>query len=75
MEKDEEGFETVRKMKKGNRKGEVKVDVIQRLGPNPRITEMSSDDVGTGYDELTNLPPPLKSDWSDDTPIAGPSRF
>ena len=75
VEKDEEGFETVRKMKKGTKKGEVKVDVIQRLGPNPRITEMSSDDVGTGYNELTKLPPPLKSDWSDDTPIAGPSRF
>jgi len=74
-EKDDEGFETVRKMKKGNKKGEVRVDVIQRLGPNPRITEMSSDDVGTGYDDLTKLPPPLKSDWSDDTPIAGPSRF
>jgi len=75
VEKDDEGFETVRKMKKANRKGEVKVDVIQRLGPNPRITEMSSDDMGTGYDELTKLPPPTKSDWSDDTPIAGPSRF
>jgi len=65
----------VRKMKKENKKGEVKVDVIQRMGPNPRISEMTSDDVGTGYDELTKLPPPTKSDWSDDTPIAGPSRF
>jgi len=74
-EKDDEGFETVRKMKKENKNRKVKVDVIQRLGPNPRITEMSSDDVGTGYDELTKLPPPLKSDWSDDTPIAGPSLF
>jgi len=70
-EKDDEGFEMVRKMKWGNKKGEVRVDVIQRLRPNPRITEMSSDDVGTGYDDLTKLPPPLKSDWSDDTPIAG----
>jgi len=74
-ELDDEGFETVRKMKKGNRKGEVKVDVIQRMGPNPKISEMTSDDVGTGYDELTKLPPPLKSDWSDDIPVAGPSRF
>jgi len=74
-ELDDEGFETVRKMKKGNKKGEVRVDVIQRMGPNPRISEMTSDDVGTGYDELTKLPPPDKSDWSDDTPIAGPSRF
>jgi len=74
-ELDDEGFETVRKMKKGNRKGEVKVDIIQRMGPNPRISEMTSDDVGTGYDELTKLLPPFKSDWSDDTPIAGPSQF
>jgi len=74
-ELDDEGFEMVRKMKKGNKKGEVKVDVIQRIGPNPRISEMTSDDVGTGYDELSKLPPLLKSDWSDDTPIAGPSRF
>jgi len=74
-ELDDEGFETVRKIKKGNRKGEVKMDVIQRMGPNPKISEMTSDDVGTGYDKLTKLPPPTKSDWSDDTPIAGPSRF
>jgi len=62
-------------MKKGNRKGEVKVDVIQRMGPKPRISEMTSDDVGTGYDELNKLPPPEKNDWSDNTPIAGPRRF
>jgi len=74
-ELDDEGFETVRKMKKGNMKGEVRVDVIPRMGPNPRISEMTSDDMGIGYDELTKLPPPLKSDRSDDTPIAGPSRF
>jgi len=36
---------------------------------------MTSDDVGTGYDELTKLPPLAKSNWSHDTPIAGPSQF
>jgi len=53
----------------------MKVDVIQRMGPNPRISEMTTDNVGSGYDELTKLPPPFKSEWSDDAPIAGPSRF